>query len=215
MAPPIPTGILRLIHIDNLAVLIKRGGMHSPNATPKDGLNYKPIHNLSVQASRTRHPIMCGRGGTVHDYVPFYFGYLSPMLLQLKTGQVEGYHEGQDPLIYLCSTAQAVQNADLDYVFSDGHGIASYTTYFDDLQQLSAVDWSVVYERYWKDTDDDGDKQRRKQAEFLVYNFFPWTLIDKIAVIDEVTQEQVLNILAAFKNIYCPPVVIERGWYYY
>ena len=30
----------------------------------------------------------------MHDYVPFYFGVLSPMLLQLKTGRVTGYNEG-------------------------------------------------------------------------------------------------------------------------
>ena len=33
-----------------------------------------------------------------------YFGYLAPMLLQLKTGRVAGYQEGQSPLLYLVST---------------------------------------------------------------------------------------------------------------
>jgi hypothetical protein len=50
--------------------------------------------------------------GALHDYVPFYFGFLSPMLLQLKTGRVTGYNEGQEPLVYLKSTVQAVADAD-------------------------------------------------------------------------------------------------------
>lgn len=37
----------------------------------------------------------------MHDYVPFYFGPLSPMMLNLKTGRVAGYEEDQEPLIYL------------------------------------------------------------------------------------------------------------------
>ena len=87
----------------------------------------------------------------MHDYVPFYFGYLSPMLLQLKTGRVAGYTEGQEPLIYLQTTVQAVIGAGRRFVFSDGHGIAAFTHWFDDLARLDQVDWEMVYQRYWRD----------------------------------------------------------------
>ena len=43
----------------------------------------------------------------------------------------------------------------------------------------------MVYQRYWKDNLDDMDRQRRKQAEFLVHRFCDWSLINEIAVIDE------------------------------
>jgi hypothetical protein len=52
---------------------------------------------------------------------------MSPMMLQLKTGQVAGYNEGQQPLIYLVSSAQVVEAADIRFVFSDGHGLARFT----------------------------------------------------------------------------------------
>ncbi|MCK4390123.1 MAG: DUF4433 domain-containing protein [Desulfobacterales bacterium] len=68
--------------------------------------------------------IPCGPGGVIHDYVSFYFGYLCPMLLQLHTGRVEGYADGQDPIIYLVSTVQTVLESGSGFVFSDGHGIA-------------------------------------------------------------------------------------------
>jgi hypothetical protein len=70
------------------------------------------------------------------------------MMLQLKTGQVPGYNEGQEPLIYLVSSAQAVQSAGLKFAYSDGHGLATFTEWFDDLANLDAVDWTVVNQRY-------------------------------------------------------------------
>jgi hypothetical protein len=101
---PTPTPIYRIVHIDNLPTLLRRAGLHAPNYRPNDGLPYRTIHNVSIQQVRHTRRIPCGPGGTLHDYVAFYFGYLAPMLLQLKTGRVAGYQEGQSPLLYLVST---------------------------------------------------------------------------------------------------------------
>ncbi len=116
-SPPQQTPIYRLVHVDNLPTLLRRGGLHAPNHTPQDGLPYRTIHNVSIQVARHTSPIPCGLRGTAHDYVPFYFGYLSPMLFQLKTGRVPGYDERQAPLVYLVATAQAVAEAGLPFVF--------------------------------------------------------------------------------------------------
>ena len=102
--------------------------------------------------------------------MPFYFGFLSPMMFRLKTGWVAGYREGQRPLIYLITTAQRIRDRGTPFVFTDGHGLANFTRWFDNLGDLEKVDWEMVYQRYW--TDDvtgDNDRQRRKQAEFLVH----------------------------------------------
>ncbi|MFA6244278.1 MAG: DarT ssDNA thymidine ADP-ribosyltransferase family protein, partial [Candidatus Hydrogenedentales bacterium] len=109
MSFPTPSLILRFIHVDNLHIYLKRGGIYAPNFTPDDGLEYKTNHNADIQRERSTRAIPCGLRGVVHDYVPFYFGYLSPMMLNLKTGRVSGYTEGQEPLIYLVACAQDVQ----------------------------------------------------------------------------------------------------------
>ena len=182
MAAPKPTPIFRFAHIDNLAVCLRRGALHAPNHVPNDGLTYRTIHNVDIQKERHVTPIPCGPGGTIHDYVSFYFGYLSPMMLQLNTQRVAGYDEDQTPLIYLVSTAQAVQASGAGFVFSDGHGMASFTEWFDDLADLVSVDWDMVYQKFWADDPTgDNDRQRRKQAEFLVYQYCPWSLIEESA----------------------------------
>lgn len=215
MSPaPRPTVILRLTHVDNLPVLLRRGGLHAPNCAPNDGLTYRTIHNLEIQGHRRVRRIPCGPGGVIHDYVPFYFGTLTPMLLQLQTGRVAGYTEGQEPLIHLVSTAQAVRDQGLAYVFSDGHGIAAFTSWYADLADLDKVDWKAVKARYWNDTPEDMDRQRRKQAEFLVHRFCPWSLIAGIAVCNAAMKQRVETILQQFPTDMRRPVKARTDWYF-
>jgi len=212
MPMPRPTPIYRLIHIDNLAVILDCGGMHAPNHPPEVACDYRAIHNVDIQKIRRQRPIACGPGGTVHDYVAFYFGPRSPMLLQLHTGRVEGYDEGQEPLIYAVSTVETIVDAQLEFVFSDGHGIAAFTQWFDDLHDLDKVDWDMAYADYWADTVDDMDRQRRKQAEFLVHRFCPWEVVNRIGVLNEAVKERVERILNR-KN-FSMPVEVRWQWYY-
>jgi ssDNA thymidine ADP-ribosyltransferase, DarT len=200
--------------VDNLPVILQRGGLHAPNHVPDDGLVYRTIHNVDIQNVRQIRRIPLGLCGTIHDYVPFYFGPRSPMLYQLYTGWVSGYNEGQSPLIYLVSTVQAVDKAGLSWVFSDGHGIAHFTSWFDDLADLTNVDWDAVYTRVWRDTVDDMDRQRRKQAEFLVHEFCPWEVIQGIGVISTPVQARVEAILRRFDAGKHRVVHIRGEWYY-
>ena len=188
--------------------------MHAPNHVPDDGLQYRTIHNVDIQNERHVRRVPCGARGTLHNYVPFYFGYLSPMLFQLKTNRVPGYIEGQQPLVYLVSTVQAVAGAGHAFVFSNGHGIAAYTEWFDDVAHLGEVDWDMVYQRYWSDNMNDMDRQRRKQAEFLVHRFCPWTLVQEIGVMSDAAKIRVEAILSRFDASLDRPVNIQSAWYY-
>ena len=135
------------------------------------------------------------------------------MLLKLKTGEVPGYNEGQEPLVYLVSNAQAVAEADLGFVFTDGHAYAAFSSWFDNLKMLAQVDWIAVASRYWgAQNDPSGELQRRKQAEFLVHGFLDWALIHEVAVIDNAHKEQVEEVLEEYGSE--TSVAVRREWYY-
>lgn len=86
------TPIFRILHMDNLELILKSGGMHASNYLPNDiNSNYKSIHDADIQKRRKKTGIPCEPKGVISDYVPFYFGPRSPMLLKLKSGQVENY----------------------------------------------------------------------------------------------------------------------------
>jgi len=154
--------------------------------------------------------VPAGPKGTVGDYVPFYFAPRSPMLYAINSGVVEGYADGQSPVIYLCSTAEAVRKAGLRWVFTEGHADMLFTDFFDDLKDLDKVDWDLMQARYWNDTNDDPDRKRRRQAEFLVHQFFPWELVSYIGVYDRSIAERAGEIIKGGS----PELGIERGWYY-
>ena len=51
-----------------------------------------------------------------------------------------------------------------------------------------------------------------KQAEFLVHNSFPWTLVDRVGVLDQGVGREVDSVLADVEHR--PVVTVEPGWYY-
>ncbi len=72
----------------------------------------------------------------------------------------------------------------------------------------------MVYARNWKDDVNDMDRQRRKQAEFLVDRFCSWAAIEEIAVVNTKVKAHVEGIRTSFDVSLCRDVVIRSGWYY-
>jgi hypothetical protein len=85
-----------------------------------------------------------------------------------------------------------------------------YTDFFDDFADLNKIDWKIMKEKYWRDTDEDGDRCRRRQAEFLVHNFFPWRLVSEVGVCNTATAQQVTEILRNRRI----PISVKGDWYY-
>jgi hypothetical protein len=178
-----PTSVYHITHIRNLPSILEAGGLMATNSLRRQRINYVDIAYQGIQDRRATTRVPCGAEGVLHDYVPFYFAPRSPMLYTIHKGNVESYREGQAPVIHLVCAAEAIEAAKICFVFTDGHAVMGYTDYFDELQDLAAIDWEIMEAKYWADTDEDGDRKRRRQAEFLIHQFCPWTLIEEIGVI--------------------------------
>ncbi len=174
--------------------------------------NYINIAYENIQDRRARIRVPCGAGGVLHDYVPFYFAPRSPMLYTINRGNVTSYTQGQAALIHLVSDVLEIEIRGLDFVFTDGHAVMQITDFFDHLNYLDHIDWDVMESRYWNDTNEDNDRKRRRQAEFLVHNFLPWQLITEIGVINSTIKAQAENILQKFTHK--PSVIVRNNWYY-
>lgn len=209
---PNPTHIYHITHGSNLAAIIAGGGLQSYSLLHRISGHYTDIAYGHIQDRRHTTPVPCGPRGLLHDYVPFYFGPRSPMLLAIHRGNVEGYTGGQKPVLHLVSTVQAVMGAQVPFVFTDGHAVVALTKFFDHVSGLEAVDWPLMSERYWADTPEDGDRKRRRQAEFLVHASFPWELVQGIGVLDETVKARVEQDLGAANHR--PAVFVRRDWYY-
>jgi hypothetical protein len=200
--------IYHITPVNNLPGIIARGGLICDRQA--QNLKLVNIGHNNIKERRLRKPVPVGPGGTVGDYVPFYFAPLSPMLFAIFKNRVAGYTAGQQPVIYLCSSTEDVQAANCQWAFTEGHAVMDFTDFYDDFKDLGRIDWPLMQARYWFDTDTDPDRCRRRQAEFLVHQFFPWNLVKKIVAYDAANAKVVGGIL----NGPFPPVEIRRGWYY-
>ncbi len=186
--------------------------MWAKRVLDQEDTGYINMAHQSIQDRRATTSVPCGPGGTLHDYVPFYFAPRSPMLYTISRGNVAEFSGGQDSVVHIVSTAQTVRNAGLRFVFTDGHGIMAFTEFFADLVDLDKVDWAIMSAKYWSDTDDDTDRKRRRQAEFLVHERFAVNLTHELGVINQPKKNEPDAALAEFGLTI--PVVIRPGWYY-
>ena len=211
---PIPTPIYHITLGHNLRAILQAGGLKCWNELQQTGTNYTTIAYSHIQDRRAAKQVPCGPQGTLHDYVPFYFAPRSPMLFTISQGNVPSFSKGQRPVLHLVSTAQEVDQAGLQYVFTNGHGTMHYTDFFDDLAQLDQVDWSVMPLRDWYDTLQSPDRKRKRQAEFLVHGFVPWNLVTEIGVIDDGIRSAVEAVFESEGAAHRPVVNVQRTWYY-
>ncbi len=114
----------------------------------------------------------------------------------------------------LVTSVGAVLDAGLPYVLTDGHPIMDFTDQFDAVEDLSRIDHELMRARYWKATEDDPDRERRRQAEFLIHERVPWELIEEIGVMDAKIKARVEQILAGCGSAHQPPVSVTDRWYY-
>lgn len=204
--------IYHITKIDNLHSILEEGGLFSINQQTARCLHHQCVAHESIQSRRSRTIVRCDPFGNLHDYVPFYFAPRSPMLYANHRGMVEGNNDGQTPIIHIVSSTRKIQEAELSFVFTDGHAIMTLSSFYNDLSDLKNIDWGVMKARYWFDTQEDPDKKRRRQAEFLVFNYFPWDSVLEIGVINGSMKQQVENILEGYELN--TVVSVQKYWYY-
>lgn len=204
--------IYHLTDISNLESIIKSKGLLSHNEMLKDHIQYTSIAYEGIQDKRATIAVPCGSGGFLHDYVPFFFAPRPPMLYTIGRGNVRGCPQGQGTIIHIVSTAEIISENKIPFVFSDGHGIMHLSEFYDSLSNLNKIDWGVMKSKIWKDTTQFPDRKRRRQAEFLVFKFFPLDLVKGVGVYDDRCNKTVMDLFA--KNNLKTIVKIKKNWYY-
>lgn len=204
-----PVFIYRIIHRNNLQILIDENKLCSPNAGINP--NYISIGETDLIRQRGSKQINIEPYGVMRDYISFYFGTRSPMLYCIKNG-FNVQRRLQNEIIYLITTLEKLTELNCRFVFTDGHSFAAYTQFFNDIRYLNQIDWSAVKLRQWSNTEADPDRKRRKEAECLVFQEMPFSAITSIAVYNQEAYNYILDVLQ--RNNLNIPVKIEISWYY-
>lgn len=212
MVPPQPK-LYHIVHVDRLQSIVVEGRLwcdaevvrRNPAGTTigMTGIKQRRLTELTLSSHPALH---------VGDCVPFYFCPRSVMLYLIYQGNHPEltYRGGQGPIIHLETDLQATvawaSGAGQRWAFTLSNAGSYFFEDRSDLGDLGEIDWNAVQARDWR-TCKDG-----KQAEFLVEQYFPWELVDRIGVYSEQQYRTVANALPV--NGHRPTVEIVRDWYY-
>jgi hypothetical protein len=211
--PPRPL-IYHITHVDNLPSILADGGLLSDQLMITRGGPKATIGMGSIKQRRLSLPVKCHSGDHVGDYVPFYFCPRSVMLFVIHMGNHPelGYKGGQGPIVHLVADLQDVITwADLNHrrwALSLGNAGAAYTEFRARREELDQLDWERIPATDFR----SAEVKEAKQCEFLVRDSFPWALVSRIGVRDMQIQQRVEAAIGGASH--CPPVRVERAWYY-
>ncbi len=212
---PAQPKIYQITHLQNLTQIVDRGGLWSDAERIDRGLDCKIVGMSEIKRRRLEElEVDCHPATKVGQYVPFYFCPRSIMLYILHQANHPdlAYREGQQSIVHLQAdlrtTVDWAEQNSVRWAFSTTNAGARYTSFYNSLDRLHEVNWAAVAATDFRNAEvKDG-----KQAEFLVCDWFPWELVEKVGVLNQIVGNEVSNILPTTKR--SPIVSIERGWYY-
>src|SRR6266536_807819 len=159
--------IFRITHVDNVAWILDNG-IHCRNSENCDP-NYHEIGNPDLIDKRSHRIVPIEPGGTLSDYVPFYFTPYSPMLLNIKTGYGGMKQTPMSEIAILVSSLHSVAKLGKRFVFTDRHAYLATAEYYQDIADLKKIDWKILQTRDFKKDPDKPEKFERYQAEALIH----------------------------------------------
>lgn len=176
--------------------------------------NYVNIGNSEIIDYRKEFPVKIAGYGNIGDYVPFYFGRQSIMLYNILTGENGIAKHAPTDIVYLCGIIDDLAKSCPRFFFTDGQANKKLTSHFNNLNDLDKVDWATVDGSDFRKSEEDPDKIRRYQAEFLAHQYVPITCINKIVVYNK---QKGMNVKQLLKdnNLNIPVKIAMKNNYYF
>lgn len=207
--------IYHITHVDNLPGILSAGRVWSDAKRIELGVNSKVVGLSEIKERRLKElEVKCHPGTMVGEYAPFYFCPRSIMLYIFYKANHPSltYKGGQGPIIHLQADVAAViewaEAHNVRWAFSDSNAGGRLADFFSDPNNMDQVDWTAVAATDFH----DAAVKEGKQAEFLVYESFPWELVEKIGVQNSTVLKQVED--AIDNSQHKPLAKVKPQWYY-
>jgi len=212
MAMPAQPKIYHICHVDRLPSILNCNVLFSDAKVLELDLPGTVVGMSNIKQRRLNelrldsHPTLF-----VGQCVPFYFCPRSVMLYLIHRRNAElTYQGGQAQIVHLESDLYetvAWANANKRrWAFTLSNAGSYYFEDRADLANLHEIDWDAVQARIWNQC------KEAKQSEFLFEESFPWGLVRRIGVSNNIVYGQVLNALQ--QQEHKPTVEVKTDWYY-
>lgn len=208
--------VLHFTHLDNLPAIVSAGAL-ACDWQARQGPMVTEVGDPAIKDARRSRQVPIAPGGSVGDYVPFYFAPRSPMMFRIACDcrdRIPGRYQGGDrPLVYFAARIGAVVDSASPWVATDGNARAVITRFTGDLGEVAAmVDWPLMQATIWRSTPEDPDRERRRMAELLVHRRVPLAVFHEVGTYSEAQAEQAKQALGS--HSLAQRVGVRRGWYY-
>lgn len=202
--------IFRITHIANVPWILCHG-LHCRNSSEFDP-NFRNVGSVDLIGRRHHRIVPISPGGTLSDYVPFYFTPYSIMLYNIKTGYGGVAQVPNEDIVMLVSSLRRIASLGLTFVFTNQHAYPQAAEYFDSLDELGRVDWPLLQSRDFRHDPEDPGKKERYQAEALVHRHLAVSGLLGIGCHSGTAQQQLQAELK--KRNVSLDVVVRPGWYF-
>jgi hypothetical protein len=179
--------IFRITHRHNVPWVLENG-LHARNGAVTDP-DFRPIGNPDLIRKRNDHPVPAGPGGTLSDYIPFYFTPFSMMLYNIKTGYNGVPQVPNEEIVIIVASLRRIAKLEIPFVFTDVHAYLGLAEYFTDPGELRRVDWRLLQDRDFKRDNNDLGKTDRYQAEALIWKYLPVEALEGICCYTETVRD--------------------------
>jgi hypothetical protein len=202
--------IFRVTHRENLPWILDHG-LHAQSSASLDP-NFRQIGDPELIHKRTRRAIPVDPGGTLSDYVPFYFTPCSIMFYNILTGYRGITQVPAEDIVVLVSSLHKVSDFGIPFVFTDRHAYTAMSHFYSDVKDLDQVDWQILQERDFKTDLDDLGKKERYHAEALIWRHLPVDALLGICSYKQELQDQIRAELD--KRGLTVEALMRKDWYF-
>jgi hypothetical protein len=203
--------IFRITHRANLPFILEKG-LFCPRAEVVDP-NFVAIGNPDLIDKRRGRTVEVSPGGTLDDYVPFYFTPCSPMLFNITTGYGNVRKRSNEEIVVLVSSLPQLEEHGIRYVFTDRHAYLRTARFFNDRAELeAAIDFPLLQSRDFKRDPEDPEKFDRYQAEALAHRHVPVSALAGIGCYTAAVREEIASVCSRLTLRL--DIVVRAEWYF-
>jgi len=195
--------LFRMTHIENIPHILKYGITHKKSVNSNS--EYKDIGDSMIISERDKKEVEVTNGTNklvkkiiLGDYIPFNFGVKMPMLYVIQDR--ENFYQCYEPIsseniVYIVCMLIKVIELDNEFYFSNGHAFDYLTIFYDKsrIQDIvNIINWRAVNSNYWGGYR-NLELKREKQAEFLVKEYIPFSVVKKFICYNREAKNKLLN----------------------
>lgn len=202
--------IFRITHIGNVPWILENGLCASQH--PNQDADFRSIGLPDLIEARKQREIPAPPGGTLADYVPFYFTPYSPMALNIVTGRNVPPQPRQN-LAVIVSSLHRARELECAFVVADRHAYLSTARFTNDIKKLDEwVPWDLLRTRNFSHDPENPEKIERYQAEALIHWHLPVDALFGVVVYnDEADAWLRARVGPSIESV---RLVVQPGWFF-